>query len=146
MEINWLALVVAALIPTVVGFIYYNPKILGTVWMKSLGKTEEELRDGFNMPLTMIVGLVLSFLLAFVLKVIVETGHKTVEAGELVWGSTHTFGHGAFHGLFYGLLIATPILITNGMYERKSWSNMLLNCGYWIITISLMSGLLDAWY
>jgi len=41
--INYLAIIVAGLIPSIVGAIYYGP-LLGKVWRDSLGKTEEELQ------------------------------------------------------------------------------------------------------
>ena len=34
---NLLAIVIAALIPMFMGFIYYHPKVFGKVWMDSLG-------------------------------------------------------------------------------------------------------------
>lgn len=146
MEMNFLPIIAAAFIPTIVGFLYYNPKTVGTAWMNSLGMTEEELQKDFNMPLVMGLALVLSFFMAFMINVWLETGHKDVnEVGELIFNSTHTFGHGAFHGLFYAILFAVPVLVTNGMFERKSWKNLLINAGYWIITVSLMAGLVDAW-
>ena len=39
---NWLALIVAAISALVVGFVWYNPKVFGTAWMKEVGMTEEE--------------------------------------------------------------------------------------------------------
>ena len=143
---NIVPVLVAALIPTVMGMIYYNPKVFGNAWMASLGKTEEELKEGFNMAVVTIVGLVLSFLLAFSVNAIVELIHQNVdEAGTILTSSDHNFGHGAFHGVFIALTVCIPVLITNGMYERKSWKNLLINTGYWVITIALMSGLMDAW-
>lgn len=143
---NFLPIIVAAFIPSIIGFIYYHPKVVGTAWMDSLGKTEAELRDGFNMPVAMVAGLIGAFLMAFLINVLLETGHKDLnEAGELVFASFHTFKHGAFHGLFYALLFAAPILVSGGLFERKSWKNILINIGYWVITLSLMGGLLDAW-
>lgn len=145
-SLNFLPIIVAALIPTVVGFLYYNPKTMGTAWMNSLGMTEEDLQKDFNMAMVTIVGLVLSFILAFGLNAIVELTHKEVsDAGELIYASHHTFGHGALHGVFLGIMFAVPVLVTNGLYERKTWKNLLINCGYWIITMALMSGLMDAW-
>ena len=43
-QINWLSLIIATLIPTVVGMIYYHPKAFGTVWMKSIGLSEEDFK------------------------------------------------------------------------------------------------------
>ncbi len=144
-EIKFLPIIVAALIPTIMGFIYYNPAVMGKAWMNSMGKTEKELQEGFNFPVVMLISLVLAFFLSFFLDTTIELSHKTVENGELIFGSTHTFGHGAFHGIFIALMTGIPVLVTNGMFERKSAKNLLINTLYWVVTISLMCGLLDAW-
>ena len=142
---NIVPILVAALIPTIVGFLYYNPKTVGGHWMKALGKTEEELQEGFNMAVTMGVSLLLSFVLAFGINAVTELTHKSVEGGELVHGSFHTFQHGALHGVILAVLFIVPSFITNGLFERKSWKLMLINVGYWVITFALIGGLTDAW-
>ena len=104
-DMNLLPVAVAALIPSILGFIYYHPKVAGTAWMKEMGKTEKELMEGFNMPVVMIVSLILSFFLAFFINATMEMVHKDVnDAGQLIYGSHHTFGHGMFHGAFFGIL------------------------------------------
>ena len=35
---------VAALAAVAIGFVWYNPKVFGNAWMKSIGKTKEEMR------------------------------------------------------------------------------------------------------
>jgi len=42
MNINFLAVLVTALVPMAIGFIWYNPKVLGTVWQKETGLTDEK--------------------------------------------------------------------------------------------------------
>jgi hypothetical protein len=37
MNINFLAVLVTALVPMVMGFIWYNPKVLGIAWMRAAG-------------------------------------------------------------------------------------------------------------
>ena len=145
-NLNFIPILVAALIPTVVGFLYYNPKTVGGAWMKALGKTEDELMEGFNMAVVMIVSLILSFILAFGINTIIELIHKDVdETGKLVMGSFHTFKHGAFHGAMLAIFVLLPPFITNGLYERKSWNLMGINMLYWVITFALIGGLTDAW-
>jgi hypothetical protein len=56
-----------------------------------------------------------------------------------------TFKHGAFHGTLSGLFVAMPILATNAMFERKSFKYVLINVGYWTITIALMGGVICQW-
>ena len=64
-NVNWLAILVGALVPMVMGFVWYNPNLFGNAWMRSIGKTEEELKAGGNMAVTMVLSLILSALLAF---------------------------------------------------------------------------------
>ena len=41
-DINWLAIAAASILPLVTGFIWYNPKVFGTAWMKESGMTMEK--------------------------------------------------------------------------------------------------------
>lgn len=63
MEMNWIAIAVSALLPLVVGAIWYNPKVLGKAWMQASGVTEEQVQTG-NMlvifGLTYVFGLLAS--------------------------------------------------------------------------------------
>ena len=55
--INFPAILVAALSSFVVGFVWYNPKVFGTIWMNETGMTDEKAKQG-NMA--KIFGLTLS--------------------------------------------------------------------------------------
>ncbi len=67
MEFNFLALFVAALSTLVIGFIWYNPKVFGTIWMKESGLTEEKMK-GANMPLIFIMAVFFAFLISMILQ------------------------------------------------------------------------------
>jgi hypothetical protein len=41
-----------------------------------------------------------------------------------------------------GLLIVLPIMGTNALFERKSFKYVLINVGYWTISLALMGGIL----
>ena len=75
MEINLLALLAAAFSTLVVGFIWYNPKVFGTIWMNESGITEEKMKGG-NMAITLLVSFIYAFFIAFVLRFLVihQTG------------------------------------------------------------------------
>jgi len=142
--VNWIPMIVGAFIPLVVGAIYYGP-LLGKSWMDSLGFTEEDLKGG-NMAITYGVAFVFAFLLSMALNFTIEGLHKGInDAGEIIFNSDHNFKHGAFHGFFMGLMIAIPVLVTNSLFQRNNWKNILINVGYWLLTFTLMGGLLDAW-
>ncbi len=64
---NIIAIFTAALIPMVLGFIWYNPKVLGTAWMQASGMTEEKAKQG-SMALKLGLSFLFSFMIAFVLN------------------------------------------------------------------------------
>ena len=157
MEINFFALIVAAASTLVVGFIWYNPKVFGTIWMQESGMTEEKMK-GVNMPMIFGLSVVYAFFIAFALQFL--TIHQFGVLG-LVDGNmedplfvstmqTHgdvfrSFGHGALHGFIAGLLLALPMIATNSLYERRSWKYSLVTGGFWLVCFIIMGGIICAW-
>lgn len=132
---NWIAILIASLIPMIVGFIYYHKKVFGNAWMNSLGLTDEDLKKG-NMAVIFGVSLFMSFLLSmFVLNNVDGPGQE---------GQFDSFKHGALHGVIMSLFFAMPIMVTNGLFERKNFKNLAINIFYWMITLALMGGVIDA--
>lgn len=160
MEINFLALFVAALSTLVIGFIWYNPKVFGNTWMKESGLTEEKMK-GANMPLIFIMAVFFAFLIAMVLQFL--TIHQWGAFGMIGGGGAvdikpsygafmadygtafRTFKHGALHGFITGLFLAFPMIATNALFERKSWKYTLINSGYWTLCFMIMGGIICAW-
>lgn len=143
-EFNWLAIIVAALVPSIMGAIYYGP-LFESQWLSSLGKSKEDMVPN-NMPITYGLALVMALLVSMSCKMILEGMHKDVNAaGELFLGSTHTFGHGAFHGAFLAIFLICPIIVSLSLFQKNSGKNIILNVVFWIICFALMGGILDAW-
>lgn len=143
MDINWLALIAASILPLVTGFIWYNPKVFGTAWMKESGMTEEKAKQ-MNPAKTYGLAVVLAFLIAFSLwPEVLLGGAPDMPHGP--GGDYMTFKHGALHGALIGLLVAMPVLATNALFEQKSFKYVAINAGYWILTMSLMGGIINAW-
>ncbi len=134
-NLNWLSLVLATLTPMVMGFIYYHKALFGKAWMDSIGMTEEKAKEA-NMGMVMGISLVMAFLIAFFLL-----GFNNGFGQE---GEFDTFKHGAAHGAILTVFLVAPIFITNGLFEQKSWKNMLINILYWMITLAIMGGIVDA--
>ena len=132
---NWIAVIIASLIPMIVGFIYYHKAVFGKAWMSSLGITEENLKGG-NMAVIFGISLLMSLLMSMFIL-----GNVDVHGQEGVYD---TFKHGALHGFILAVMIAMPVLVTNGLFERKNFKNLGINTLYWIITFTLMGGVLDA--
>ncbi|MFV8365002.1 DUF1761 domain-containing protein [Flavobacterium sp. XS1P27] len=159
MEINFLALFVAALSTLVVGFVWYNPKVFGTIWMKESGLTEEKMKGG-NMLLTFGVSLLYAFFISLILQLL--TIHQFGALG-MVGGDPsiakpsygafmadyglafRSFKHGALHGFMTGLFLALPLIGTNALYERRSFKYTLVTGGFWIVCFMIMGGIICAW-
>ena len=131
---NWLAILIASLIPMLVGFVYYHKNVFGKAWMDSLGIKEEDLKTS-GMGVIFGVSLLMSFLLSMFVLANVD--------GPMQEGEFDSFKHGAFHGFLIGFTVAMPVLVTNGLFERKNFKNLAINAVYWIITLALMGGVID---
>ena len=161
MEFNFLAILVAAAVPMIMGFIWYHPSVLGTAWMRESGMTEEKMKNG-NMAVIFGVSFLLSLVLAFFTQFLsihqlgalqLIGGDPTAEGilptfnafMEDYGNNFRTFKHGALHGVIAGLTIVFPVMATNGLFERKSWKLIFINVGYWTITLAIMNALVCGW-
>ncbi|EDP96671.1 DUF1761 domain-containing protein [Kordia algicida OT-1] len=143
-NVNWIALIVAALSTLVIGFLWYGP-LFGKAWMKETGITEAQAQKG--MPLRFGLSVVLAFFAIFFIYVnsVVTGGIPPDELHGIDVSRYHTFGHGVVHGISVALFIAMPVLVTNALFEQKSFKYMLINVGYWIVTFAIMGGIVNAW-
>lgn len=134
----YLVQVLAAIVPMFVGFIWYHQKVFGNAWMGTIGMTEAKARSG-NIPVTMGLSFLLSLLLTLPLDYFVN--HPSPAYGGDA--SYDTFQHGIAHGVFVALFVALPIISTKAIFERRSFKYVLINVGYWVVTLALMGGILD---
>jgi hypothetical protein len=155
-----LTLFLSALIPLIVGFIWYHPKVFGAFWMRVSGVTEEKMKTG-NMPLIFILTYVLGFLIsAALMSMVIHQMHifsiladtpgihdPESEVGKYFsdfmakYGSNfRTFKHGAFHGTLMALFFVTPIISINAMFERRGFKYIAVHAGFWIVSLALMGG------
>ena len=160
MPTNYYMFFIAGIIPMIIGAAYYSPMLAGKSWMKVNGFKEEDLEGG-NMAAIFGGAYVLSVIAAFALSGIVIHQTAVVQLGvpEIfdkaspeymqmvefmnVFGNTHrTFSHGALHGGIIAIFFVLPIIGINSLFERRGWKYIFIHLGYWLITLTLMGGLL----
>ncbi|HNR20679.1 MAG TPA: DUF1761 domain-containing protein [Bacteroidia bacterium] len=165
MDVNFISVFVAALIPLAVGFVWYNPKVFGNAWMQASGMTEEKAK-GANHALIFGLTYVFAVLAGMALMPIVihqmgifsvladDPGMKDPNSEVSImfngfmqkYGDNfRTFKHGAFHGTLLGIFMVLPIIAINAMFERKSWKYIWINVGYFTVSFALMGGVICAW-
>lgn len=158
---NFIVLAATALIPLLVGAIWYNPKIgFGHAWMKAANMSPNAVQ-GANMALVFGLTYLFSFFAAAALYSIVihqagfvslMQGYEGPESTQAVsdflaaYGDRfRTFKHGALHGTIAGITLALPILGVNALFERKGFKYVAINVGYWIVSLALMGGVICQW-
>ena len=132
-EINYAAMIVAALIPMAVGFAWYSTKVFGTTWMRLIGKTQEQIEAEGNMVRALVVSnvgaVVTSYLLA---QIVAFTGAEG-------------FGEGFVIGIWGALGLVATAFASSYVYENRPRSLYLINVGYHVVTLPIMAGILSVW-
>lgn len=161
MKFNFLIIAIAAIIPLFTGFIWYNPKVFGNAWMKECRFTIDTMNK--PNPIVFLYSYILSFLIAFILtpivihqfgffSILMSDPNLTTEGSDLnlyaadfmaKYGNNYrTFKHGALHGAMVGLLIIIPVFGSNAIFEKRSFRYVMINGGYWVVSLALMGGIL----
>ena len=52
------------------------------------------------------------------------------------------FVHGFFHGAYSMGLPAAVVLVSNGLFQRNTATNLIINALYWILALGLMGSFL----
>ena len=62
-NLNLVPVIIAGVLNMAIGAFWYSPLVIGKLWMRSMGKTEEELKAGFSsaaMGMTYVVNTIAS--------------------------------------------------------------------------------------
>jgi len=129
--VNYLAIVVAAVVALVIGFIWYSPPVFGNRWMAYLGTTQAQL--GNPGPTGMAVGVVASLVNAWVLALLsLNLGGKSITDGVML-GALAWLG-------FMATITAAQI-----SFEKKPWGLWILNNAHNLLVQVLMAAIVTIW-
>jgi hypothetical protein len=164
---NLLILALTALIPLVVGSIWYSPLLFAKPWMESTGITEDK-RKNSNMALNMGLLFIFSFFIAFELQFLVIHqwglfGMLMTPNGKIAMGNPdsdiskalsllgpqmhnfRTYRHGGLIGFIASITFALPLIASGAMFEQRSFKYILITLGYWTINLVLMGAVVCHW-
>ncbi len=129
-QINWLAVIAAALSMFVIGGLWYSPMLFAKPWQRAAGLTDDALKGG-SRPLIFGLALVLSLLmaanLAFFLAGVTDVGAAVgyAVAAGLGWAA-------------FGLSVVA-------LFERRPLAYHLINGGYLTVAFVVMGLILALW-
>lgn len=130
-EINYWAVLVAALATFAIGSIWYSPILFAKAWMKELGFTAENMGKP-NMPKIFGVSFLLMLVMAFNLA--------AFYGGKLDWQE------GMIYGALTGIGWVAAAIGINYLFERRSIKIWLINAGYMAVSFTTMGAILGAWH
>lgn len=129
-NLNFFAILVAAISSFIIGSMWYSPILFGKIWMKELNFTDEDLQNG-NVTRLYIISFFVAIVIALNLAFFIGNN-----AGA-VWGTTA----GALAGFGW---VAMAMGLTY-LFEGKSLRLYLINAGYHVVTFTIMGGIIGVW-
>ena|SRR3989338_6491621 len=129
--VNYLAVLVAAVVSFLVGWLWYSKPVFGKVWMNLMGLKKEPKHEGMakNIALGFVATLVTAFIVADL-------------AGMLGYTSA---GEGAMLGFLVWLGFVATTTLSGVLWENKPWGVWLLNNAHSLVTLLLMGAIVGAW-
>ena len=135
-NLNWIAILVAAISTMVVGFLWYSPLLFAKPWMREMGydpndkaKTEEMKKSaGPAYAGSMVASLISAFTLALILHGLNADFHLGFMASFHIWMG----------------FVAT-VQFTDALFSKKSMKLFAINTGYQLVCYLVMGFILTAW-
>ena len=142
-SVNYLAILVAAIIMFILGGLWYSPVLFMKKWLALQNRTEEEARAqaaSANMPLMYISAFITALITAAVMAHLLS---------HIMSGSEHIMHPGAVHGAGFGLIcwlgFAAPTSYATAIFSGKPKQLWLIDTTYYLVSFVIAGAILGAW-
>jgi hypothetical protein len=129
-NLNWLAIVVAAVSVFVLGGLWYSPLMFVKRWMKETGITEESTKKT-NMLKVFGLAFILSLMASFFLAMFI--------------GARAGIGFGAMAGFMAGLGWVFTFMGISYLFESRTFVHFLINSMYSVVSLTIMGAIIGVW-
>jgi len=130
-EVNFLAVIAAAVASFVLGGLWYSPLLFARVWQREAGVTDAQMKSA-NMALIFGLSFVLSLAAAYVFALFLGP-RPPLALGLGAGAAAGAFWVGASFGINY-------------LFERKSLKLFLINAGYHTLQFTIIGLILALWH
>ena len=113
----------------IIGALWYSPLLFSNIWMKTLGKTHEELtasNPNIGYGLTTLAGIITAIILSLFISML----------------GTVTVGGGALIGFLAGAGIASARELSPTFFEGRKYTLFLISAGYHTVSLTVMGMIL----
>jgi hypothetical protein len=130
--INWLALLVAAVVRMILGAVWFSPPVLLKPWLAAAGVSEAQMKERF--PKALAADIVGSLLMAYGLARLVK------------YAGAESVGFGAALGFLAWVSYIAVTSFSAMLYEHRPFKLWLIGNGYQLVALLVMGGILAAWH
>lgn len=134
-ELNYLAVLVAAVVGFAPGALWFASPVFGKAWMEEMKLTEEDrkARSGGGAEAIYLRAFLMNVVSAVMLAIVLRaTGVVGTAAGVQA-------------GLLVALGFVAPTMGINYLFERRTRRLFLIYAGYYALTFALMGAVIGAW-
>jgi len=117
LEINYIAVIVAAIVQMIVGLVWYSPQLFGKAWMRLSGVSKEDMKKR-SMGKSYSVGFIAAFVTAMVMSYFLSLAGAT------------TFGGAANVAFWIWLGFLATTMLGSVLWEAKPTTLYLINVSY----------------
>lgn len=130
-DLNYLAILAAAITSFVIGGIWYSPAVFSKAWQRETGLSDETIKAA-NMARTFSLAFLASLVIAFCLAAFMGTEASVME--------------GAFYGFLAAVGWVAMAMGINDLFEQRSLKLFLINAGYHTLSFTTMGAILGLWH
>ena len=129
-DLNFLAILLAAVLYFVIGMVWYSPQLFGKAWMEAHPGRDEDMKCCYkSMVGTFVLGLVIAYVMDLVLD----------------WINLGNARDGALCAFWLWLGFVATTHFSGVLWERKPLKSYLIHMGYLLIAFISMGAVLGAW-
>lgn len=133
-DLNWLAVIVAAVAYFALGALWYAPPVFGNTWMRSIGwEPSEEERPNIGFYLfPLIANVVMAIAIGMLAK---ATG-------------TDTFGEGVVLAIVVAIGVGAMLMLITAAFDPKAprkWTWFGVTGGYHVVGLALTAIIVGSW-
>ncbi len=134
-EINFIAVVVSAILAFGTGAIWYSPILFGNAWIKAHGYTDAQVQQmqSESTPWPYLGSAVSYVVMTLVISIFVS------------YSNVSTIGDGLWMGLLFWLGFAAPVGLTGNLFSDKPISVFVIDTLHHLTYLLLISVILTLW-
>ena len=132
MTMNYWAVLVAAVVYMILGALWYSPALFGKAWMKSIGKTKEQVTADASAA-NYIIGIIGSFIACYgIARLMLMTGRTSITDGIMM-------------AVLVGVCFVLTAFSINDTFEKRPCGLTVINILYHLVGFTVAGIIIGAW-